>query len=427
MSTTAKEEYVDLSSDIELIYQLVRKNYPNIAIVRKQIVNFVERISKEDVFAPAWVRRLIEKNRTIILNQLGSKAHLFCRALLKLACYLFDLRLIVHTGGEHEQQPIEFGDISRQPYEVSLGPKSYRLSINPVLKVQEGILYRFVNHNELELYKATRYNDILCPKNNTLVPNVNSYKNDHRDCRRKGRQIDKLYTKRLLVISSLANKVSKSRGANSLQGEPRPVYSNYKEVSKRITHEAQSRNYNPEDNNEDPRPVVAHSAIPVSNWRPPKVNKIQSSVIIKAFTDFDDLCLNYSFDDGLSAAHETGFNEAIDFITNYQRRFRLSQLEGSLMKPSRQTATLQPGTFIQGKLKCYSKDKNYGFIRAHHGKDIFLHRNDLEESHIDSSRFENCFRYFEMLLRFRLLQYERRRRPSSKAVKIEILNFIPRQ
>lgn len=80
----------------------------------------------------------------------------------------------------------------------------------------------------------------------------------------------------------------------------------------------------------------------------------------------------------------------------------------------------------EGTLKFYKDKQKFGFLLNDVGEEIFLHKDNLVKSRIDSHLFEICSRYFDIKLRYHTLAYKRRNNPKVKAINIKITNFIPK-
>lgn len=79
-----------------------------------------------------------------------------------------------------------------------------------------------------------------------------------------------------------------------------------------------------------------------------------------------------------------------------------------------------------GILKFYNDEKRFGFITSEDGKEVFVHKESLVKSKIDSKGLENCALFFTIRLEYQCLFYKGRDGTALKAVDLTIINFVPK-
>ena len=79
-----------------------------------------------------------------------------------------------------------------------------------------------------------------------------------------------------------------------------------------------------------------------------------------------------------------------------------------------------------GVLKFFSKKNQYGFIMTQNEKDIFVHQDDLEKANVDIKTLNQLKRKFNMILKFRAIDYQGKNKVSRKAIDLCIVGYEPR-
>lgn len=118
--------------------------------------------------------------------------------------------------------------------------------------------------------------------------------------------------------------------------------------------------------------------------------------------------------------------QALLFIGKYQVSLSNNRKATEADKKYKPVVLDKSDQFLSGKLKFYSDRKKFGFVQLDDKKEIFLHKDNLMRSNVDSLELENCAKFFDVLLRFKVLSYKGKRDVNSKAVDIEIVNFLPK-
>lgn len=121
------------------------------------------------------------------------------------------------------------------------------------------------------------------------------------------------------------------------------------------------------------------------------------------------------------------FEKAVKYIAVYQQRFRRtlkSMAKGKVCELKSEDVSKD---YYEGYLKFYSEKSKFGFVKGEKGEEIFLHKDNLIKSRIDSQMLECCSQFFDVLLKYQILSYKTKGQTCIKAVNIEIINFIPRQ
>lgn len=79
-----------------------------------------------------------------------------------------------------------------------------------------------------------------------------------------------------------------------------------------------------------------------------------------------------------------------------------------------------------GVLKFFSRKNQYGFIMTQNEKDIFVHQDDLEKAHVDIKTLNQLKKKFNMILKFRAIDYQGKNKLSRKAIDLCIVGYEPR-
>ena len=82
-------------------------------------------------------------------------------------------------------------------------------------------------------------------------------------------------------------------------------------------------------------------------------------------------------------------------------------------------------TFTTGRLKFYSEHKGFGFIVSPEGVDIFVHKDDLLKTGIDTCRLECLGSFYDIIVRYKYIEYKGRAGNSNKAINVNIVEVRP--
>lgn len=129
----------------------------------------------------------------------------------------------------------------------------------------------------------------------------------------------------------------------------------------------------------------------------------------------------------LSCDPSDEFSKALGYIAIYQERFKKTIKNIANGKICELKTDDVSKVHYQGSLKFYNEKAKFGFIKSSNGEEVFLHKDNLIKSRIDSKMLEICSQYFEIIFKFQTLAYKGMSSPIVKAVNIEILNFLPRE
>ena len=131
-------------------------------------------------------------------------------------------------------------------------------------------------------------------------------------------------------------------------------------------------------------------------------------------------------DDKGCITNDCNFTEALKFISYYQTQIKNKPPTYNNKKGYKPLVIGKSDTFLNGKVKFYKNNDKYGFIQLADLSEVFLHKDNLMRARIDSLAFENCTKYFDILVKFRILHYQGKNKCNAKAIDIEILNFVPK-
>lgn len=122
---------------------------------------------------------------------------------------------------------------------------------------------------------------------------------------------------------------------------------------------------------------------------------------------------------------DPSFLSAVKFISSYQRMYKLCVKPYLDSHYDSNDPDYQSVKFFKGKIKFYFENKKFGFISREGGTEIFMHKDNVVRSKIQPVELENCCRFFEILVRFKVMTYSSERQLKEKAYDIELLNFVP--
>lgn len=74
-----------------------------------------------------------------------------------------------------------------------------------------------------------------------------------------------------------------------------------------------------------------------------------------------------------------------------------------------------------GRLKFYNEQKGFGFIVSSDNKDVFVHKDDLSRANINTCQLEYMRGFYEIILKFRYIEYKGKVRNNNKAIDIHVV------
>ena len=405
-----------LSSDLSLISCLVSSNYRSAEIVKSKLLEYIHTVSKSKVKVPTWMYNLVQLDKAAILRQLDSEPTMLSDSFLKVACYVFKLRLIIHASGTNGRQLLKFGPKDAQVHEVLLDPQGYFVLKDPSAKSNANPFFTSFS------YKSSTTYEKASPKHSPIHLNTNPYM-ANRDISRNPNQFR---NDQLIFLNRTLKLTKKTDNKGYIKTEANYLYSNYKQISDNSNvnlKKKAGRNLDCMNNLEDTSPRKPY----YDTGKTFDEHVKQCSGSNKHYgSNFENLGCSVSNEKRNKGGNNTSLESAIEFITNYQRRLRQLSVEDLEAKQHKPSVINKTAHTIQGKLKFYSEINKFGFIEVEQGRDVFLHKDNLARSKINPKAFEQCATHFDMLMRFKVLQYQGKKMMNEKAVEIEILNFIPK-
>ena len=414
-----------LRSDVELISYLVTASSANAEVIKTTICKYIDRIQDGGEEGPSWVKKLIAAGGTSIKQQINSQPKAINYSLLKLASHIFGLHVLLYLPGFEEEEVVEFGKPGKRPFKVFLTPEGY--SISPEF------------HSIIENGQTSNFNMPSTTKNEVSdgTPSTNNTKENnpvHFDTPSNSYGMNKKETSfpahSINNEIRVANEVKYSPNAKRFKGFNRAYkrnsYLTYKDLSNSTSDNiprikgVDDLNYN----DQDQRDILDQPS-----RRQAYESKDQNDYVFRrtdnVYDNFNGLLFWNSENKETHVTNRSSFEDALSFIADYQQRLEDLRKDDHDAKQYKPVVISKTGFFINGKLKFYKDNNKFGFIEAENGKQVFLHKDSLVRSRIDSRRFENCSKYFGILLRFKVLKYQGKTKMSEKAVEIEILNFLP--
>ena len=119
-------------------------------------------------------------------------------------------------------------------------------------------------------------------------------------------------------------------------------------------------------------------------------------------------------------------NEALEFILHYQQKYQ-SYIKPYLdsRKESLDDITVNKALY-KGRIKFYNEDTKFGFIVTDDNSEVLMHKDNVVRSKIYTKGLENCARFFDILVQFRVMNYSNGKITKTKACDIELVNFVPK-
>lgn len=127
-----------------------------------------------------------------------------------------------------------------------------------------------------------------------------------------------------------------------------------------------------------------------------------------------------------NAKGQTSFETALKFIETYQSSYKIHLRDFIEQREHRLDNNGLGKMHCTGVLKFYNEDKKFGFIQPQRGHEVFLHKDSLVKSKIDSRGLELCAQFFDISMEFQCLHYEGKSKTAVKAVDIVLSNFVPK-
>lgn len=82
-------------------------------------------------------------------------------------------------------------------------------------------------------------------------------------------------------------------------------------------------------------------------------------------------------------------------------------------------------TSLDGKVKFYSEESDFGFIITKEGDEFFVHGDDLAKDGVDTKKLAYYARFFDIQVKFRFIQYQGKTKVNRKAVDVQITKLAP--
>lgn len=417
-NVASNEEVKIIGSDMELLAHLVKIDFTNANSLRDQLLDFLGHFKRSKKTPPASVKNLLEFQERMIIEQINTIS-LFSHPVLKIGCLLLRIRLVVVFKDGPETGTVAFGRLTDPTHQVFYGGNNYYAitqigtstdnpmlnSVQPLMNNRTQIL-GFIKE-DLKQQKGGVYHDYY---------NNNSTKgSENPDLQKTGRN-----------YAQASYRLLNQRKKRFNEPADRLVsFNNYKTVTKAVT----------EENTKGSRYLLNYTTSQPKGFEEVEViSNISSKLLIPSQTvqrngPYPGL-LHKSENQAYNPNQEEpkrplDFDKALEFIEEYQNIFKNDPLAMSHANKYKAVVVAKSDQFIDGSLKFYREKDKFGFIETQNLGEIFLHKDNLMRSKINSLRFENCSKYFQIDLRFKILEYKSKGKMSLKAVDIEIMNFLP--
>lgn len=131
------KEFVKIGTDLELIIYLLDLKQMNNKTLKELIMDFLLRVNEGKENVPFWIKNLIITNGPSLNSALKSDT-LYCKFLLKILCFVFKIRLIVHFNDSTVFNYTAYGYKASKSYQVFLCLDGYytpRYRIKNIMKL----------------------------------------------------------------------------------------------------------------------------------------------------------------------------------------------------------------------------------------------------------------------------------------------------
>ena len=424
-STIATDEkLMKISSDVDLLNYALQLKYDKDKTQHSYFCkHLAHKLANEDAL-PSLHYELLQKDRfKAILILSKQQQSLNNGVILEYACNYFGLSLLIIHINNKSYEVKKFGNNTNFMISAILKDNSYYVTKPSSINTTNDTIKKIVEKNKIyckidnkSVHQRKDSND----KFKTVYKNfTNSYhmlKDKQVANCIKDQQLELIKKKNMKIEPKIEFKKF-----NDLK-YPKTTNKNYKQVTKEL--EQSDRNIKKHNvNNIDNDTIIDNNLI--NNMNDYKFTHFDSNNVN------ENLFMSKKIDNDKMIAfrnenkYDEKFNQALNFIQFYQSMANNKSMIINNTKGYKPLVYSKSNEYVIGKLKFYKHDNKFGFI-LYDNYEIFLHKDNLIRSKIDSIAFENCSKFFDILLKFKTLHYKGKNSNKTKAVEIEIMNFIPK-
>lgn len=362
-----KEKRNKIETDNQLLDYILKQMGSSLNQTRTELIKFIKEALNMDSNYPRWVSKLINDNYDSILSSIKDEESLFNIEFLTIVCYFFKLRIEISYEISSIKRFKGFGDKRYKRFSFMLRDGEY-------IEKESGFKYQHKQVKEESKKKKVNYSRLVEEKSE----NFN-------------------------IINTM-NQTVKNRSLFT--------YKNLSNIDKNPLNTSIHSNYNEEES--------INKINQQTEFRKEGLGEKELSCSLQS----NSLPKPKSTKEGKK--YEDTLQTALDFIKQYQITVKTKEINNNTDKKYKSVVLGKSDRFYQGTLKFYNEQKKFGFILLSDDKEIFIHKDNIVRSKIDTKAFEICSHFFTIILQFRLLHYQGRKNNNIKAIDLEILNFIPK-
>lgn len=371
---------------------------------------------------------LVHKNIQNVLKFLQDDQTVFSRPILKLACHFFSINMVVYhiatkgyaieCLGDQKCRKISVAEMNNVFYvgqQRSLSPQENGIFIN---------LKKFSKHSKKSSKMPLSFsnlpdfiNDLQLPlaQSRTTLNRHNIFENDDDICG------DAHPDKKAACTPGKENLEDASKAKNpriTCKEQKLKCSKSQSKDSIEVINSLTTLKFDKEWNNRNLNSVTNE----LDDFKASELTFVAKPLWLKENRSPCTESMINSLDD-----HKSGFEKALEFIESYHLQYMQNPLFCAYRKKYKPVVFTKTEVLSSGKLKFYNEEDKFGFILLDNDIEIFLHKDDLSRSKINTPAFENCSKYFDILMKFNILSYQGKLYAKTKAVDIQILNFVPKK
>ena len=391
-------------SDMQLFNYLVNNNSPIKRSIKEELLDYLNRVRNMETHEPVWISELVKTEGSSIKRLISAQKSFNNCSFLKIACFVFNIRLIVHINSSNGLVQSEFGDKQDRLCQIFMNNEGYFIDPKFIENDRKIDLKRFniKNQNNQKNYSILYKNDCFYKKDANINPYfANNLRSMQKENNKAAVQVsssnDRYFANQKTLSGINGTNMNYKFISNNLNESQFEV--NNSKVSKELTKHTQMRSTDISKSIESEVPLMPKT------HDQPQINQDTSNKITKDLPDF---------------------NDALNFITDYQNWLRSKPLTDLETKNYKPVVIDKSNKQYEGMIRFYRENDKFGFIEIKKGKEAFVHKDNLMRSKINTKRLENCLHFFNVEVKFRLLKYKGKDAVKEKAIEIEIKNFHPK-
>ena len=390
---------------------------------------FCKKVLNREIKVPFWVTLLINDNKQCIEQCTSLSAMADDSFFWRIFTYLFSIGIIVYSMKNGKLVSTEYGS---------------KLNDQITLLFMDNLYRVLIDYSEKSIERAKTENCILLPSKEATAYLHGYNKTQSNTSNLDNRIKDFEYVKQCGLIKSYKSVIDKpsivtspenelSKKGGLFQIKDLNLKSNYCVNYKNVItnglklkedkfNKNQNENFHQKDleSNIKTREVLKSKDNNTNIYS--QLKNISSKDINQTKIGYDKKAMKSTGDDKENFSME----RALQFICDYQQLYK-DKLQHYINKQKLiEDENGQTREYTQGKLKFYNSESKYGFIVTENEREVFLHKDNIVKAKIDSKGFENCSKFFDIIMEFRPISYDGKSKKNIKATDVVILNFIPK-